>query len=179
MLVLTLRAPNNANAFSFRSAFFSAEYPEFVCSMFNDQLIVLVDTPSPSANPAHKNLMTYTLNGQPWHVNAQAANGTGLFNSCKPNGGLSDYCWDDSVSTQSCSSGEGLLKGTGFDSATPSDCNIGGGTGWLTTKGNVVPGEIVQIRIALWDVGDDAVDSLVLLDGFQWLQNPVAPGTTN
>jgi hypothetical protein len=46
MVRLRLRAPTNAKAFSFNSYFFSAEYPEYVCSTYNDQLIALVDTPS-------------------------------------------------------------------------------------------------------------------------------------
>ena len=46
MSELRLRAPTNARAFSFNSYFFSAEYPEYVCTTFNDQYIALVDTPS-------------------------------------------------------------------------------------------------------------------------------------
>ena len=43
---LSLRVPTNANSFSVDMFFFSAEYPEYVCSTYNDQLIALVDTPS-------------------------------------------------------------------------------------------------------------------------------------
>jgi hypothetical protein len=182
MLVLTLRAPTNAKAFSFNSFFFSAEYPEYVCTNFNDQYVALVDTPtgtpSPIPNPVDKNLMTYTSGGQKWPIGINVAGGTDLFSVCKPNGGTSDTCWDTSVSAQSCQLGQTLLAGTGFDKPSASgSCNIGGATFWLTTAGNVIPGEIVQVRIVIWDVGDNAYDSLALIDGFQWLSNATLPGT--
>jgi hypothetical protein len=181
MLVLTLRAPTNASAFSFNSFFFSAEYPEFVCSDFNDQYIALVDTPAgtpqPIANPIDKNLMTYTSGGAKWPIGINVAGGTNLFSVCRPNGGAQDTCWQSSVSPQSCQLGESLLPGTGFETPQGESCDIGGGTFWLTTAGNVIPGEIVQIRMVIWDVGDDAFDSTVLIDGFQWLPDATLPGT--
>ncbi len=33
------------------------------------------------------------------------------------------------------------------------------GTYWLTTAGNVIPGDIVQLRLAIWDVSDAIFDS--------------------
>jgi hypothetical protein len=59
----------------------------------------------------------------------------------------------------------------------PMACTTGGGTRWLTTSGNVVPGQIVELRIAIWDVDDDLLDSVVLLDAFKWLKAPAAAGT--
>ena len=53
------------------------------------------------------------------------------------------------------------------------------GTGWLVTSGNVQPGEIIELRFAVWDVGDGYYDSVVLLDDFQWNLNPSQPGTTD
>jgi hypothetical protein len=183
MLRFRLRAPTNARAFSFNSYFFSAEYPEFVCTTFNDQFIALVDTPngtpSPIPNPVDKNLLTYTQGGKKWPIGINIANGTSLFSVCdtqmsKP------QCWDSDVSTLSCSLGSDQLTGTGFESANGmGGCTVGGGTFWLTTAGNVVPGQIVEIRIALWDVGDSAFDSLALIDGFKWLSQATLPGTSD
>lgn len=33
------------------------------------------------------------------------------------------------------------------------------------------------VRIAIWDVGDSAYDSTVLIDGFRWLSTATMPGT--
>lgn len=41
----------------------------------------------------------------------------------------------------------------------------------------VIPGDVVQLRIAIWDVGDAMYDSMALIDGFQWLANATLPGT--
>jgi hypothetical protein len=53
----------------------------------------------------------------------------------------------------------------------------GGGTGWLETSGNVKPGEVITLRIAIWDTSDDALDSISVIDGFEWQLGPVEPGT--
>jgi hypothetical protein len=55
---------------------------------------------------------------------------------------------------------------------------MGGGTGWLTTNGNVKPGEIMTLRIAIWDTSDTALDSLAVVDNFRWSADPSNPGTT-
>jgi hypothetical protein len=182
MLVLRLRAPTNVRAFSFNTYFFSAEYPEFVCTSFNDQLIALVDTPSgvpsPIPNPKDKNLMTYTQGGQQWPIGINIAKGTSLFSVCEPQ--TVSSCWDSDVSSISCNLPQGAaqLVGTGFEGTTGSPhCTIGGGTFWLTTAGNVIPGQIVEVRIAIWDVGDSSYDSLALIDGFKWLASATLPGT--
>jgi hypothetical protein len=182
MLVLTLRAPTNARAFSFNSFFFSAEFPEFVCQAFNDQYIALVDTPtgtpSPIANPVDKNLMTFIQNGQKWPVAINIAKGTPVFSVCDA-AAKTQQCQGTQVSSTSCSLGAGGLAGTGFEKPNAGNCIVGGGTYWLTTAGNVIPGEIVQLRIAIWDVTDSIFDSTALLDGFQWLANATLPGTSN
>ncbi len=186
MIKLRMRAPTNARAFSFNSYFFSAEYPEYVCTTFNDQFIALVDTPSgtpsPLANPPDKNLMTYTdLTTNPpkkFPIGINVASGTNLFAVCDPavltSGGT---CYDSSIAAASCSLGVAELAGTGFEKPTSGSCVIGGGTYWLTTAGNVIPGQIVELRIVIFDVGDTAFDSDALIDGFEWLPNATLPGT--
>ncbi|HMR05810.1 MAG TPA: choice-of-anchor L domain-containing protein [Polyangiaceae bacterium] len=185
MIRLKMRAPTNARAFSFNSYFFSSEYPEFVCSDYNDQFVALVDTPggtpSPLANPVDKNLLTYTdlTTKSKWPIGINIAKGTSLFAVCDPavsNSG--SFCFEADVNAQSCKLGVGDLLGTGFEASTPGDCDVeGGGTFWLTTAGNVVPGGLVELRIVIWDVGDSILDSLALVDGFKWLTNATLPGT--
>jgi hypothetical protein len=102
---------------------------------------------------------------------------TGLFTQCI-NGGTG--CSGVSGSINTCVSTSHLI-GTGFDDVANS-CGTsgqltGGGTGWLVTAGNVVPGEIITLRIAIWDTTDHILDSLVIIDGFAWSTDPVNPGT--
>ena len=179
MLRLVLRAPTNARSFSFNFYFISAEYPEFVCSSFNDQFVALVDTPSgdpvPIANPPDKNLLTHTEGGQKWPIGINVAHGTNLFAVCETEM-QNPSCWYTTVDSASCSLGAAQLTGTGFEKTDTGTCLVGGGTHWLTAAGNVVPGEIVILRIVVWDVGDAYFDSVALLDGFSWSADPVQPG---
>jgi hypothetical protein len=70
---------------------------------------------------------------------------------------------------------------TGFDDPSPYSCETnsleGGATGWLTTSGNVNPGEVIKLRIAIWDTSDHLYDSLAIIDGFTWSVESTNPGT--
>jgi len=191
MLSLEIKVPSNANSFSFSSNFFSAEYPEWVCSSFNDFFVVLLDSSYNGIipNPADKNLAQYrTPSSDIYPIGVNLAFGdTGLFRQCLngPTG-----CTNGSVSgtVTSCDS-IGDLAGTGMDVPNPppvvltdfawcgSSNLAGGATGWLTTSGNVVPGEVITLRIAIWDTGDHLADSTVLIDNFQWSVDASSPGT--
>ena len=52
-----------------------------------------------------------------------------------------------------------------------------GATGWLRTRSNIVPGEDITIRFAIWDGADEALDSTVLIDNFAWSATPGATVT--
>ena len=182
MLTLTVRVPSNAHSFSIKSNFFSAEFPEWTCSAYNDFFVILLDsmyTGSP-ANPMDKNLAFYTApgttNNYPVGVNLAFGN-TGLFTQCV-NG--STGCSGVSGNISTCV-GTAELMQTGFDDPDPYECDTnslkGGGTGWLTTSGNVVPGEIIKLRIAIWDTSDHAYDSLAVIDAFTWSVDSSQPGT--
>ncbi len=180
MLTMKLRVPTNARSFSLRSNFFSSEFPEYTCSPYNDFFVVLIDSMSPD-NPADKNLAFYTPPGStdkvPVGVNLGYGN-TGLFTQCT--NGATGCASNVAGSITSCT-GTDDLQGTGFDDPAPGTCDAaslkGGATGWLTTSGNVVPGETITLRSAIWDTTDHALDSLAVVDGFKWSAEPSTPGT--
>jgi len=62
--------------------------------------------------------------------------------------------------------GDPLLAGTGFPD-TLFDTE-GAGTGWFTAKGSAVPGETFTVAIAIFDLGDNALDTIGLVDKFRW-----------
>ena len=184
MLKLRIRVPGDAHSFKVSAKFFTAEYAEYVCSPFNDFFVVLLDSAyaGTPANPADKNLATYTAPGggrYPLGVNL-ARDNTGLFKQCI-NGTTGCAPGATAGTTSSCVSTSGLT-GTGMDTADPGNCNsnsrFGGGTDWLAIRGNVLPGEIIELRFALWDTSDGFYDSVVLLDNFAWSPNTVTPGTS-
>jgi hypothetical protein len=49
----------------------------------------------------------------------------------------------------------------------------GGATGWLTSKAPVRGGEIIQLDFLIWNTGDTALDSSVLIDNFTFIVDGV------
>jgi hypothetical protein len=198
MLKIRVRAPTNAKSFDVSSFFYSSEYPEWVCSPYNDFFLTLLDStfvpgPGESSNPSDKNLAFYDPappGGTVYPVGVNLAFGnTGLFQVCK--NGQTGCAGGSVVGTTNTCLSTAQLTGTGFDDANPPPqfaddpgyCGAnnlaGGGTGWLTTSGNVKPGETIELRFVIWDTGDEWYDSVVLLDSFQWSLDAAQPGTHN
>jgi hypothetical protein len=183
MLMFTIRVPTNAKSFSLKVNFFSAEFPEFVCSEFNDFFVVLLDSmySGTPANPSDKNLAFY----QPMGANTKVPVGVNL---ATENNGLFTQCLNGTTgcagSTQTMittCTGTAQLANTGMDDPSPGACDLnsikGGGTGWLQTTGNVKPGETMKLRIAIWDTSDHQLDSIAVIDGFTWSADSSTPGT--
>lgn len=178
MLKLRIRAPTNANSFSVKMNFFSAEYPEWVCSIYNDFFVALLDSGSPD-NPEDTNIAIYDDGDVNWPVGVNLVRvADGLFTQCE--NGVVGCAPDIPESNYAGCSEAGSLAGTGFDDPDPSGCGqgkpVGGGTGWLTMRGNIVPGEIFEVRFAVWDAGGHIFDSLVMLDDFEWSVDAAEPG---
>lgn len=160
MFQIKVRAPKAAKSFSFSLYFLTVEYPQYICSSYNDFFIALLDSTYSSNNPEFQNPTDKNLGrddgGNPVGVNLAPA---GLFKQCvnQPSKGVT-----------SCV-GQEELAGTGFEGH--------GGTSWLVTRGNIVGGELITIRLAIWDLGDRILDSLVLIDNFKWEFQEYKPGT--
>jgi hypothetical protein len=184
MLTLQVRVPTNAKSFKLDTNFFSSEFPEYTCSPFNDFFVVLLDSTyagSP-ANPADKNLAFYAPPGSTmkYPVGVNLASGdTGLFTQCI--NGRTGCALGARAGTITTCTGVEELAGTGLDSADGGTCDSnarqGGGTGWLQTSGNVVGGEIITLRIAIWDTSDEVLDSIAAIDNFTWSVDAAEPGT--
>lgn len=160
-LLVRLKVPQNATSFSFNFHFFSAEYPEFVCTMFNDKFLVMME--SKHEFPVAENI-AFDMQNNPITVNS------GFFTICEND--------TSKPQTQNCKKPVTELAGTGYDekaSAGPvplpipgGDKPIGGSTDWLTTTAPVTPGEDVTLRFIIFDEGDGSLDSAVLIDNFRW-----------
>jgi hypothetical protein len=167
-LEVRVRMPSNVTALSFDSAFFTEEYPDFICSPFNDVFQVLVQTARPGAS-ADGNVV-FDLDGNAVSVN------NSLLRACTPGShGGKQF---------TCPLGYDVLKGTGYDDCAglslgpgifgggffggggtvKSTDPMGASTGWLNTEFAVAPAEIVTLRFAIWDSGDSELDSLAVID---------------
>ena len=139
-LVLELDVPTNAQAFSFDFNFMSVEFPEFVCTSYDDTFLAYLESEAFTGNISFDSM-----------DNRVSVN-VGFFTVCDP--ALDPSC-----------TGDADLAGTGYD---PLDYTDGGGTGWLRTTAPVTPGEKIRLTFMIWDEGDYILDSAVLIDNFQW-----------
>jgi hypothetical protein len=153
-LKLVIRAPTNANSFGYNFNFFTSEYPEWLCTAYNDAYVAYYEG---SLNTQANKNISFDSVGNPVSVN------NGLFSI--PGG------WPPLATGL-----HPLLNGTGFDgvctnpsnSAWTSSSICGGSTGWLQTTAPVKPGEQITLTFNIWDTGDRKWDSTVLLDRFAW-----------
>jgi hypothetical protein len=146
---------------SFALKFHSFEYPEWVCTPYNDQFVALV-SPAPPGS-MHGNV-AFDASLNPVSVNL------GFFDVCNPasqpafasNCGSPVDC--PAAPVPYCGAGAGDLEGTGFDV-----WGEAGATRWLSSRAPVQGGTDITVRFAIWDTTDQALDSTVLLDGFSWI----------
>lgn len=174
-LRMTIKAPINAGSFAFDFAFFSEEYPVYICQGFNDTFLAIQYSQQfPTGDQ-----IAYDANNHRINVN------NSFFQDC--NACTSNACpgWQAGVNI-ACPNGIGRLAGTFFDvalgpsSAPPSSCNEhwgSGGTDWLTTTSPIQPGETFTLSWIVFDENDGILDSSIILDHFRWhsttLANPV------
>lgn len=143
-LTLEIAVPSNAKSMSFDFNFMSGEFPEYVCTSYDDTFLAILDSESYTGN------ISFDSQGRPVTINI------GFFTVCPPGSGANANC-----------AGDADLAGTGYGGT------VGGGTGWLTTLAPVTPGETLTLRFIVFDEGDSAYDSLVLLDNVRWEAEPV------
>jgi len=178
-LRVRIRAPTNVHGLGFRFRFFSHEYPNYLCTKYNDFMLVLMEGASPVL-PEDGNI-SFDASGNPISVN------NAFFTTCE-----AIECYDSSiypiqsgpdsnndgcVDVLSCNEDTNLCEGPfgacpdGADdiAAFTPDLAYAGATGWLTTQVPVIPGEELTLDFHIWDTSDAALDSLVLLDSFQWI----------
>ena len=169
-LRIVLRVPTNATSFSFDSNFFSYEFPEYVCSAYNDTYVVVM-TPSPPGEPASANgNIAFDAMGNIISVNAvffrcasrprRRDRSPGKLHVRLPRGP-----WEaDGNRLRDRSDGSHAVR----DHAS---------TDWLTTSISVagLAGHDITLLFAIWDSTDGNYDSTVLIDHFDW---SAAPGST-
>ena len=196
LLKLRIRVPTNARSFRVKAYLYTSDYPEYVCGGYADFFLALLDSEFVSVHPEYttprdKNLAVFddgpARRRKTYPVTGDLAWGnTGLFTQCK-NGPTSCATAGGEGSINTCLGTTGLT-GTGFDLLEPSAalpgepgfCGVnnllGGGTDWFTIRGNVEPGETIELRFVIWDGSDHLYDSVILIDDFEWSDRTVRPG---
>lgn len=157
-LEITLRVPTNARSFSFKFNFYTYEFPEFICSEYNDFFFVLQEPAPPDALLGN---ISFDSQNNPVSVN------NGFLEVCDPVIGATM----PGGKLFPCALGTDQLEQTGFfdeiDNGGPRAA-----TGWLETVSPVEPGSEVVLRFVVHDMGDPILDSTVLLDQFEFSTEP-------
>jgi hypothetical protein len=173
---LKIKVPANAKGLALDFDFWSGEWPDFVCTTYNDAFVAYLN----STALKDKN---GTPNG-PQNISFDSAGNTisvnnNFFGVCTPG-----ITCTSMPNASTCTLGEGELAGTGFAAEakerTYPGCSAkstsGGATSWLTSQAPVTPGETIDLDLLIWDTGDAQYDSSVLVDNFVWVPDPI-PGT--
>jgi len=154
-LRVVIRVPTNAQTMMFDSNFFSYEFPDFVCSPYNDTYVAIM-TPAPAGEPATaNNNVAFDSKGNIISVNA------GFLQVCDQNTMAGN-------TTYPCPEGPGKLAGTGFGTDTAGSDHAS--SDWLTTTVNVaaLAGKDITLLFAVWDSTDGILDTTVLIDNVHW-----------
>ena len=158
-LEVVVKAPTNAHGFSFDFNFFTYEWPNWICSQYNDFFVALL-TPIPMGQQDGN--ISFDSQGNPVSVN------NAFLEVCGCPGGPPCLAGGKNFT---CLLGNAGLAGTGFQDQFSDHAS----TGWLVTKAPVEPGQQITIRWAVYDSGDGILDSSTLVDNWQWIAEP---GTT-
>jgi hypothetical protein len=170
-LRVVIRVPTNALTMSFDTNFFSYEFPDWVCSEYNDTFVVIM-TPSPPGEPSTANdNIAFDSKGNVISINA------GFLQVCDPTSSAGAAGTGPMAGgyVYACPEGASKLHGTGFGIDTTSVSPLGDGqdhasTDWLTTTVNVstFAGKQITLLFAVWDSSDGQLDTTVLVDNVKW-----------
>lgn len=160
---IQLRVPGNAKGFSFDFIFFSVEYPEFVCTQFNDTFYALV-IDDPGLGGGQRTNITFDSEQNEITVNA----------------GFFEYppYWSLDITGTQYEVPEAYNPGCGGDvvgCTVPNPCPAykGSTTGWLRTTAPATPGADITLIFSIHDEGDSILDSAVIIDNFHWQTVPI------
>lgn len=140
-LHVVLAVPAGVRFVAFEYAYFTRDYPTWACTTYVDQAAALVT--GLTGAPGVQNVLLDPAG------NAMVVSPSSM-QACSASG------------SYTCPLGTALLAATGFSS--------NGSSGWIRTSNlAVTAGDTVRATFMIWDTGDAANDSALLLDNFTWI----------
>lgn len=142
-----------SDAISFMYTFASEEYPEFVCSAYNDVFAFFITGPDPETGMER----TWNVAIIPETVTDSTPNGVAVaINTVNPgeagaNGGFGEGCRYDFSSYYTANRG---AEGVQYDGYTVK----------LTAETNIIPCAVYHMHLSVCNVGDNLLDSGVFLE---------------
>lgn len=168
-LELKIKTPSNAQSFSFLFNFFTFEWPQYICTEFNDFFIANL-TPFPETQ-ADGNI-SFDDFGNPISVNNAFLSVCG----CPSSPGQCVVPPSAPTKPFDCEQGTDRLLGTPWETDTTAGWT-NGSSGWLITSAPVEKSSEITIRFVTYDSSDMRVDSSAVVDGWVWYAEPGTVGT--
>jgi hypothetical protein len=164
-LEVELVAPANAQGIKFDFNFFTYEWPQFICTTYNDFFVAIMDPFPPMQLDGN---ISFDGQGNPISVN------NAFLDVCGCPSGPPCGAPPSQVKKQfDCAFGQTGVVGTDFDDDDGTVAGwTNGSTGWLRTSAPVEPGKPFKIRFVTYDSSDGKVDSSTLIDNWQWSAKP-------
>ena len=162
-----LTAPPQAVGFAIDYVFMSVEYEEYIGSNFNDKFYIQLNAPSTTSD--QEQVINFTDCSDP----------DTYYDLISPLGEPQCYIAINTAFSESCADVITDISGTGFECPPPgvtSTAAHGSSTGWLTTGWPIQAGETFTLTFHIHDTGDQAYDSLVILDNFRFVSEDGAIG---
>jgi hypothetical protein len=171
-LEVSFQVPTNVQGFSFDFIYMSSEYPEWVCTDYNDTFYAI--EVSSSLNNGQPTNISFDGNGNEITVNNNFFEDPSAWTQS-----LGSTGFDAPETATICHGDEGDHPGCSMPSpCPPPNSSLGSATGWLRTTSPVTPGEQMTLTLSIHDEGDHLWDSCVVIDNFRWVTTPVeGPGT--
>ncbi len=195
---ITIRVPSNAKGMAFDFAFFSSEFNQYWQSPYNDSFFALVKSkrlamknvakddkgfavtvnsgffqlcPKPGTLPSLSSTKSAALSSAPC-VGADGDPAAKVFGTLKGTyfDGAGIGSTDGTIGAAPSDAG---TDGGGTDGGVSGGAYVyGGGSGWLTSKFEVEPGEQIILRFIVLDTGDTNLDSAAIVDNIRWDKAP-------
>ncbi|MEM9462467.1 MAG: hypothetical protein AAGF11_50430 [Myxococcota bacterium] len=149
-----VQVPERVTGYSAQVVLMTAEFPERVEDPASDTFVWWVSSESYTGNLATLGADPVTMTTLAPHVTFVGEHPALLRTGM------------DGVLLESCTLGKEVYD----------QCPVGATTDWLSLAGPAVPGETMSVVVAVFDQGDDQLDTTVLLDGWQWQCEGCMPG---
>ncbi len=183
-LTIWVKVPANAQAMSFDFQFFTTEFNQFWNAALNDAFFVLVTNSKLAGENAAKDAMglAVTVNSGFFQLCPKAPGPAGvektnaLANCVGVDGDPQQQVFGTLGGTYYDGAGAAPFDGTAMSDDTMHKYVYGGGTGWLTAKFPVTPGESFTMRVIIHDTFDGLKDSAIIFDALRWEPSSMGGG---
>ena len=138
--------PPGTHGFALDLAFFTAHYPEYNFSGYNDMAVVWIDSEAYVGNISYRQHGDMNSKYSPLSLPGLVGAGWMIHDGSK----------------------DPALAGTGYDADPNKFGSQGGASAWMTVEGPAVPGESLILTLAIMDLEDSSIDSALLVDNFRW-----------